>query len=142
MTTTIFDESTDTAFYLCPQCGNSVAEDKIAHEEFFCSRRCLVLFKKDKPDNDDSLNNYQRFVLGNAVGNRKTCERPKYEAGNFQRISDPPAEPGRLRDAFIRVMDLGVFLGDRAKKEGREPFVSGGERMVRLNRLAKQALKP
>ena len=83
-------------------------------------------------------------MLGIGVGEKDTGwgKLPTDEAGKIKRISDPPDEPGRLHDAFIRVMDLGVFLGERAKKEGREPFVFGGERMVRLQRLAKQAKKP
>ena len=143
MTTTIFDESTDTAFYLCPQCGKDVPEAQVAHDMLYCSHRCEVTFKKDRPKTHGAdFANYRRFVLGVGVGLGDKGVRPKDAEGQNKSIVDWPDSPGPLLDAFNRTHDLGVFLGERAKKEGREPFVSGGERMVRLNRLAKQPLKP
>jgi len=143
MTTTIFDESTDTAFYLCPQCGKNIPEARIAHDLLFCSKYCLVAFKKDKPQTwGPEFANYRLWVLGDGIGRGPEGIRPKDAEGQNKQVMEWPDSPGPLLDAFHRVHDLGVFLGDRAKKEGREPFVSGGERMVRLNRLAKQPLKP
>ena len=134
--TTFFDAATDTAFYLCPQCGGNVAEGEIARGILFCTKRCEVAFKKDNPKTyGPDVANYRRWVLGVGIGRGPKGILPTDAEGNPKQIIEWPHAPGHLRAAFDRAFELGVFFGERAEKEGRLPVE--GERLARLRRLAK-----
>jgi len=134
-----YDDTTDTAFYLCPQCGKDIPENQVAKDVLFCSKRCQIAFRKERPNTwGPEFANYRRWVLGVGLGRGPKGIMPTDDEGRMKPIISWHAT-GLLLDAIHRVHDLGVFFGERAEKEGRKPFVSGGERMARLRRLMEQS---
>lgn len=129
----IFNSDTDAAFYICPQCGNPVAEQKIARDVLFCSRSCFLAFKAA---DSVAYANYRRYVLDIGIGRGPKGILPKSVLQGQKPFIEWPTDQGPLRAAFDRVHDLEIFFNELAEKEGRCPV--RGERLARLMRLAQK----